>query len=100
MRDLDTHTGLHLLGARLTHIPSSVSASSIVALRWSSHDVHVVRNDKHEEPSAPRWTADATYARYATSSRIRSELAEIKGKNKNSEGSVNPNNASLWPDVK
>jgi len=57
--------------------------------------VHVVRNDKHEEPSAPRWTADATYARYATSSRIRSELAEIKGENKNNEGPVNPDNSSL-----
>ena len=59
--------------------------------------MHVVRDDKHEEPSAPRWTADATYATYATSSRIRSELAEIKDENKNNEGSVNLNNSSLWP---
>ncbi len=94
-----TYTGLHLLGARLTHIPSSVSASSSVALRWSSHDVHVVRNDQHEEPSAPRWTADATYATYATSSRIRAELAEIKGENQNNEGPLNPGNSSLWPCV-
>ena len=87
------------LGASFSHVPSSVSASSFMALRWLSHDVHVARDEKHDEPFAPGWTADATYATDATASRIRSELAEIKGESQNNEVSVNPDNSSLWPYV-